>query len=143
MARLAEVLDLAVEQRTVDAAQAVAACAQTRRQIDRLGELSARVQLVAGAGLVLHANAAGFREQLLEVAAQCRDELGAQESLRSAAQGALLSAARRQQVVATVLQRDRARAALRERRSEQKQQDELAGRAAGVRERILPEVNRG
>ena len=143
MARFADVLDRQVERRTVDAAQAAAACAQTRRQIDRLGALSARVQLVPGTDAVLRANAAGFREQLLEAAAQCRDELGAQESQRSAAQIALLAAVQRQQVVATVLRRDQARAALAERRGEQKLQDEMAGRARGARERITPEVTHG
>ncbi|HEX3140292.1 MAG TPA: flagellar FliJ family protein [Rhizobacter sp.] len=133
VARLVEVLDIKLERMTIDAAQAAAACAQTRRQIERLGALSVRSEVQAHASMALRANAAGFRSQLMDVADQCRDELGAQESQREAAQQALLAAARHQQVMATVLTRMRARELTRTLKADQKVQDELAARMSAAK----------
>lgn len=134
VACLVEVLDRKVERMTIDAAQAAAVCAKTRHQIERLSALSQRAEAQALASPALRANAAGFRAQLMDVADQCRDELGAQESQQEAAQHALLSASRHQHVMTTVLDRLHAREFALAQRAEQKLQDELAARVAVARQ---------
>ena len=137
VARLVEVLDIKLERMTVDAAQAAAACAQTRRQIERLGAMSQHSHAQGYDSMALRVNAAGFRVQLMDVADQCRDELGAQEAQREAAQQALLAAARHQQVMATVLSRMRSRELTRTLKADQKVQDELAARMSAASKPIL------
>jgi flagellar export protein FliJ len=128
-ARLAELLDGKVQRLTADAAQAQAAVSRLQAQVDRLQALSAQGRPEPLAGPLHRANAAGFRGDLIELAAHCRDELGAQRARHAAVQGALLSTAREHQVMQTL--RDQAQ--LREQaiaaRTEQKRQDDWAGQA--------------
>lgn len=130
MTRYVDVLDQRVQQAQAETGQAHARLHQTQAQLERLKHIGLTAELKKTSGSVaLHANAAGFRSGLMEMAEQCRDACSVQQLEWAKAQRQMLQAMRRHDSMHSVLSRAQAQLAESRNRRAQKVMDEMAGQA--------------
>lgn len=130
MTRYVRVLDQRVQQAQAQSGQAQARLLQTQAQLERLKSLGLSAGLKKKLGNVaLHANAAGFRYGLMEMAEQCRDACSVQQLEWLQAQSLMQQAMRRHDSMQNVLSRAQANIAQSQIRQAQKVTDEMAGQA--------------
>lgn len=143
LARYVEVLDLRTKQAQTHATAAQAALQRTQQHLAKLDALREAAQLKKTASNVaLYANAAGFRSNLMDVAAQFSDTYGVQQLELTAAQQQVQQSLRRHASVGSVLAQAQAQAAQTQSRKAQKSMDELAGQA-WLRQRQASEAMTG
>ena len=113
-----------LELRQAELAACQAVCSRVETNIERLKALAQGVGGGGNAGLAL--NAIAYKQSLLQLADQQRQELAQRRSEAGQAQQAVSAAAREQEVLDQLLRQNRAKALLAEGRRAQKQQDDLA-----------------
>ena len=141
MGRYVQVLGQRAEQAQQAAVQAQQQLLRSQQQVQRLQDLAASAQLKKSAGNVaLYANAAGFRSEVLEMAAQCRDACNVQALEWAQAQQAMQGAMRRHASMQEVLAQAQQQAAQQQARQAQKTMDDMAVQAWLRRRSAAPAI---
>lgn len=125
LGRLVDLQSREVDRLSADVAEKRATRERYLRNLSRLEQLCDKAGPVEGSP-VLALNSGGYKQAMLKMVATHRVDLSLHESQLALSQRALIDAARRQEALGQVLQRERASVRHVTQVREQKHQDELA-----------------
>lgn len=130
VARYVQVLQQRAQQQQGEARQARQQLQRLQAQLQRLQDIGAQARLKnSAASVALHANAAGFRSGVWELAQQCRDAHSVQQLECERARQQMLAATRRHDSMQHVLEKVQHERAQHQARKAQKAMDDAATQA--------------